>query len=138
MIQHPEEMNRETLYDLRALLALYPYYQTARLLMLKNLYLLHDPSFDEELRRAAIYITDRKIIFEMVEAAHYQIKPDPSEVDLNQLKESERKETGAEKHGDRTSDLIDHFLGSIPMDAEEEEQGFTELVTCSYSSHTIM
>ena len=31
-------MNRETLYDLRALLALYPYYQTARLLMLKNLY----------------------------------------------------------------------------------------------------
>ena len=122
MIQHPEEMNRETLYDLRALLALYPYYQTARLLMLKNLYLLHDPSFDEELRRAAIYITDRKIIFEMVEAAHYQIKPDPSEVDLNQLKESERKETGAEKHGDRTSDLIDHFLGSIPMDAEEEEK----------------
>ena len=65
-LQHPEEMNRETLYDLRALLALYPYYQTARLLMLKNLYLLHDPSFDEELRRAAIYITDRKIIFEMV------------------------------------------------------------------------
>ena len=43
-------MNRETLYDLRALLALYPYYQTARLLMLKNLYLLHDPSFDEEQR----------------------------------------------------------------------------------------
>ena len=24
------------------------------------------------------------------------------------------------------------------MDAEEDEQGFTELVTCSYSSHTIM
>ena len=24
------------------------------------------------------------------------------------------------------------------MDAKEEEQGFTELVTCSYSSHTIM
>lgn len=29
-------MDRETLYDLRALLALYPYYQTARLLMLKT------------------------------------------------------------------------------------------------------
>lgn len=67
-------MNRETLYDLRALLALYPYYQTARLLMLQNLYLLHDPSFDEELRRAAIYISDRKVIFQMVEAAHYQLK----------------------------------------------------------------
>ena len=70
LIQHPEEMNRETLYDLRALLALYPYYQTARLLMLKNLYLLHDPSFDEELRRAANNNTDRKFIFELLEAAH--------------------------------------------------------------------
>ena len=119
LIQHPEEMNRETLYDLRALLALYPYYQTARLLMLKNLYLLHDPSFDEELRRAAIYITDRKIIFEMVEAAHYQIKNAPEEAESN--KQQGVRGIGAEKHGDRTSDLIDHFLGSIPMDAEEEE-----------------
>ena len=71
LIQHPELLNKETLYDLRALLALYPYYQTARLLMLQNLYLLHDASFDEELRRAAIYITDRRVIFQMIEAAHY-------------------------------------------------------------------
>ena len=69
-INHPEQLDKETLYDLRNLLALYPYHQPARLLMLKNLYLLHDPSFDEELRRAAIYITDRKTIFDIVEAAH--------------------------------------------------------------------
>ena len=48
-------MDKETLYDLRSLLALYPYYQPARLLLLQNLYLLHDPSFDEELRRSAVY-----------------------------------------------------------------------------------
>ncbi len=112
LIQHPEELNRETLYDLRALLALYPYYQTARLLMLQNLYLLHDPSFDEELRRAAIYITDRKVIFQMVEAAHYQVK-----------KEKEKSANPKTlTHSDRTSDLIDHFLGSIPIDAKEEEE----------------
>ena len=60
--------------ELRSLLALYPYFQTARLLMLQNLYLLHDASFDEELRRAAIYITDRKVLFNLVEAAHYQLR----------------------------------------------------------------
>ena len=59
LIQHPELMDKETLYDLRSLLALHPYYQTVRLLMLKNLYLLHDATFDDELRRAAVYITDR-------------------------------------------------------------------------------
>ena len=39
LINHPEQMNKETLYELRSLVALYPYYQTARLLMLQNLYL---------------------------------------------------------------------------------------------------
>lgn len=108
-------MNRETLYDLRALLALYPYYQTARLLMLQNLYLLHDPNFDEELRRAAIYITDRKVIFQMVEAAHYELKTAKNEKTANASPSSNGKK------GDRTSDLIDNFLGSIPKDADEEE-----------------
>ena len=71
LIKHPELMDKETLYDLRNLVALYPYYQTARLLMLKNLYLLHDSSFDEELRRAAVYMTRRENLFDLVEAAHY-------------------------------------------------------------------
>ena len=56
LINHPELMNKETLYDLRSMVALYPYYQTARLLMLQNLYLLHDSSFDEELRLSLIHI----------------------------------------------------------------------------------
>ena len=75
LINHPDEMDRDTLYELRSLLALYPYFQTARLLMLQNLYLLHDPTFDEELRRAAIYITDRKVLFRLIEAAHYKLQP---------------------------------------------------------------
>ena len=106
-------MNRETLYDLRALLALYPYFQTARLLMLQNLYLLHDPSFDEELRRAAIYISDRKVIFQMVEAAHYQLKSQNS---------IRHEAVEGKPKSDRTSSLIDHFLHSIPTEAEEREK----------------
>ena len=74
LILHPDRMDRETLYDLRSLLALYPYFQTARLLLLQNLYILHDPSFEEELRRTAIYITDRRVIFNMIEAVHYQLQ----------------------------------------------------------------
>lgn len=114
LIQHPEEMNKETLYDLRELLALYPYYQTARLLLLQNLYLLHDTSFDEELRKAAIYITDRNVIFRMVEAAHYQLRK-------KEKAEQPRKPNTTNAATDRTSDLIDHFLDSIPADAEEEK-----------------
>ena len=75
LTQHPERLDRDTLYELRSLLALYPYYQTVRLLLLQNLYLLHDPTFDEELRRAAVYLSDRRVLFDLVEAAHYELRP---------------------------------------------------------------
>lgn len=113
LIQHPEEMDKETLYDLRSLLAVYPYFQTARILMLQNLYLLHDSSFDEELRRAAVYITDRRVIFQMIEAAHYKIRNAKSPT------QDAQKENGG---SDRTSALIDDFLDSIPKDNEEDKK----------------
>jgi len=115
LINHPEKLDRDTLYELRSMLALYPYFQTARLLMLQNLYLLHDPTFDEELRRAAIYITDRKVIFRMVEAAHYRLTTKRTIV-------KEKKTTPEHTDGDRTISLIDTFLDSIPKEEEKEEK----------------
>ena len=112
LIQHPEKMNKETLYDLRSLLALHPYYQTARLLMLQNLYILHSPSFDEELRRAAIYITDRKVLFQMIEAAHYK---------LHTLRKDDKPAATQQDNSSRTVALIDNFLESIPADEDNEE-----------------
>lgn len=109
LMQHPETMDKETLYDLRCLLAQHPYYQTARLLMLQNLYLLHDPTFDEELRKAAIYVTDRKVLFDLVEAAHYKI---PKTV------HTAKKKVGETGTADRTISLIDNFLKSIPDQQE--------------------
>jgi hypothetical protein len=115
LIRHPELLDRETLYDLRSLLALYPYYQTARLLLLQNLYLLHNPTFDEELRRAALYITDRKVIFNLIESAHYQFKPNKA---ASPDHTPEKKKT---ENGNRTISLIDNFLDSIPEEEEEEK-----------------
>jgi hypothetical protein len=107
-------MDRDSLYELRSTLALYPYFQTARLLLLQNLYLLHDPSFDQELRQAAIYITDRKVLFQMIEAAHYQLKV--------QKPQQEKKAVSADERDSRTLSLIDDFLDSLPKDNEEENQ----------------
>lgn len=117
LILHPEEMDKETLYDLRSLLALHPYYQTVRLLLLKNLYILHDQSFDEELRRAAVYITDRKVLFQLVEASHYRIQKISSD-----QSSTDKNPNGKSTEGDRTTTLIDHFLDSIPEEAKDEDK----------------
>ena len=117
LIAHPERLDRDTLYELRSQVALYPYFQTARLLMLQNLFLLHDPSFDEELRRAAIYITDRRVMFQMIEAAHYRITPQPAKTaDTPSDTETVTEKTAPEDRENRTIALIDGFLESIPKD----------------------
>ena len=115
LIKHPEMMDKETLYELRSLLALYPYFQTARLLMLQNLYLLHDPTFDEELRRAAIYITDRKVVFNLVEAAHYRLSS------INQTAQGARQAPAPAGQDSRTATLINQFLDNIPVEKEERK-----------------
>ncbi len=116
LIEHPEQLDRETLYELRSMLALHPYFQTARLLMLHNLYLLHDPTFDEELRRAAVYITDRRKVFQLIEAAHYNIPATAART----RKEPEKP---AEEDANRTISLIDNFLDTIPKEEEKDGEG---------------
>ena len=113
---HPEQLNRETLYELRRITAEHPYYQTARLLLLKNLYLLHDSTFDDELRRSAIYFTDRRTLFNLVEAAHYRLKRKSPQ---SFSRQPDRK-VDAEKQGDgsRTVSLIDDFLTQLPEEVE--------------------
>ena len=118
LIAHPERMDRETLYDLRSIIALHPYYQTARLLMLQNLYLLHDSSFDEELRRAAIYITDRRVLFNMIEAAHYRLR----QQHRKPQEHAATREESQKDNGNRTTELINNFLGSMPNDEDKERK----------------
>ena len=113
MIKHPQYLDRDTLYELRSMLALYPYFQTARLLLLQNLYLLHDPSFDAELRRAAIYITDRRVLFQMIEAAHYRLRTPQVQT---------KKAENEEERENRTISLIDNFLDSIPKDDDTDAE----------------
>ena len=113
-------MNRETLYELRRTTAEHPYYQTARLLLLKNLYLLHDSTFDEELRRSAIYITDRRVLFNLVEAAHYRLKRKSPQSFTN--KPDRRAAAVAQKDDSRTVSLIDTFLSTIPEEDELKKE----------------
>ncbi len=112
LIGHPEALNKETLFELRSLLARHPYYQPARLLLLQNLYLLHDPTFDEELRRAAVYLSDRRVLFDLVEAAHYELRP----------QEPKTQQAPAAHQPDRTMSLIDSFLESLPDEEPRKEK----------------
>ena len=64
-IRQPESLDSQALEHLRGIVEKHPYYHAARILMLKTLYQMHDPAFDEQLRKAAIYVPSRKTLFQM-------------------------------------------------------------------------
>lgn len=102
LIAHPHLLNSDTLYELRKLVAVYPYYQAVRLLFLQNLFLLHDPTFDQELRRAALFLPNRKVLFDLVHGDDYTLQecvPASSEITVEVPEE-----------GDRTASLINGYL----------------------------
>ena len=100
-ISHPEKLNRDTLYELRLIVGKYPYFDVARLLMLKNLYLLHDIDFGKEMRKAAIHLKSRWPIFELMAGYGTASAVDDAPGDIPI---------------DRTMALIDAFLETIPSD----------------------
>ena len=140
LIRDPKLLNQTTVEMLRKQLLRYPYYQSLRLLLLENLYLIHDPQFNEELRRSAPLLADRSVLFHLIEGAHYEIEPQTIEESLNM------------RDDDRTQSLIDLYLDKLPsektsrkispneaaqdyasyliqMDAEEEKAPFELPVT---------
>lgn len=98
-ILHPETLNEESLYELRSILQRYPYFQTARLLYLKNLFLLHDAGFKEELKKNTLYVADLSALFYYIEGTHFMIEKHEMLLEEPTLSDI-----------DRTQMLIDRFL----------------------------
>ena len=115
-IQHPETLNKDTLYELRTLVARYPYFQSLRLLYLKNLYLLHDITFGAELRKAVLYVADRRVLFYLIEGDTYTLKSGKSPLLSSKVLEDEPSV-------DRTLSLIDAFLATVPEEHSVQTGG---------------
>lgn len=105
-IRQPESLDSQSLEHLRGIVDKYPYYHAARILLLRTLYQMHDPSFDEQLRKAAIYVPARRTLFQMFQAP--SLKPE------SPTKRTARAEH-AEEGSQRTESLIDSFLDTIPQ-----------------------
>jgi len=67
LMKSPELLNRDTLPQLKSVVEEYPYFQTARMLYLKNLQVEKDLFFPVELRKMAFYAPDRKKLFFWIE-----------------------------------------------------------------------
>lgn len=109
LINDRTKLNADTLVELKAVVEEYPFFQTARLLYVANLYAVHDRSFGEELRKASVFLPDRRALFYMIEGEHYVIETPENAVPA-----------ASEKSKDRTISLIDNFLSNQRKENENK------------------
>ena len=109
LIMHPEMLDEDTLVYLRGLVARYPYFQTAWMLYLKNLFILGKKQFKNELKRGALFVADLSLLFYYIEGERFLIKEHDTEAEIS-----------VSSGSDRTLDLIDRFLSDLP---EQDERG---------------
>ncbi|MDR1980687.1 MAG: hypothetical protein LBQ39_03570, partial [Tannerellaceae bacterium] len=106
LMENPSMLTKETLPVLKQLTDAYPYFQTARMLYLKNLAILNDVRFGVELKKAAMYISDRKKLFMLIEGHHYGLY----------VSETGAQPCAEEKEG--SFSLIDSFLSTREKNGE--------------------
>ncbi|MBQ9640520.1 MAG: hypothetical protein IJV06_03040 [Bacteroidaceae bacterium] len=106
LIQDTKQLDEDTLPQLQELVEKYPFYQTARLLYITNLFQIHHPDFGKELRKASVFIADRSALFSIVESANYDLQQTPQNNDAIET----------ENDVNRTMSVINTFLSHSKSD----------------------
>ena len=70
-ISETQTSNVATVKQLRQLIDRYPYYQVARLLLLRSMHDTQDPDFSKELRRTALYFPRARYYINILKQTAY-------------------------------------------------------------------
>ncbi len=101
-INNPRELNESSLSEIQELVDEYPYFQTARLLLLKNLRLLDHIRFEPELKRSVLYVPDRTRLFELI----HNLYPESDAESEPVISEEEKKdEVAIEENKEKPSSI---------------------------------
>ena len=108
-IENPESLDASTLEELKTVVGEYPFFHTARLLYTKNLNLVDNQRYEEELGKTAVLCNDRRKLFYLIYREEYgKLLGRDKSIHLNRA--------------DRTEQLLESFLSSLGEKALGENE----------------
>ncbi len=100
--------------DIARIIGSYPYFQSARVLLLNSLYKNDDIEFTDKLKEAAIFIADREVLYHLLnDRARFSVPEDEVEVS--------DKTVEGEKSGDKGAGKEEHGAVAKPVSDDERE-----------------
>lgn len=127
LINDTSLLNANTLPELRDMVQRYPFFQLARLLYVRNLYITHSPQFNAELTAASAFVPDRTALFLLTADTTYELQSENSADENNSNKS-------------RTMSLISTYIadGGIELEntsAQSKEGPSLADLTNDYASY---
>lgn len=126
-INNNEILGENTLQDITSLIKEYPYFQTAHLLLTKNLFMTDKNKFEEVLGTTSAICADRRRLF-------YLIKDD-------KFKLFHKKAT-REENSDRTDEILDSYFTTFTIEEDgkasnvENDLIETSIISTDYLAYT--
>jgi hypothetical protein len=143
-------VDRQMVGEVRELLDMFPYFQSAHLLLLKGLHNISDLRFESQLRQSAIYVADREVLYHLLNRETQTTPEQPESTVQPEQPEStvqpEQPEQGKQVYiseafspdsqqtviesGKNSEELINEFYSSGPMhsvlvneESDEDDSG---------------
>jgi len=88
LLNHPEDLDKETLQSLTEIVTEYPWFQVGRMLLVKNLHMLDHVRYNSELKMAAAHIPDRARLFDLI---HKPVERDEKKLEEALIDQTESK-----------------------------------------------
>jgi hypothetical protein len=132
LMRDPLRLDEKSLEEIKKFVATYPYFQSARILKLLNLYVVNTPEYDRALSRTAAYSGSRSRLREQIKLLEHhalrtsslQEKDEDMNKKLKQLEESIMDELAEiEERRARVRELLEEKEGFLAKKLEEDIEG---------------
>jgi hypothetical protein len=136
MIEDTVPVSRQMIGEVYDLIDIFPYFQSAHMLLLKGLYNNDDVKFENQLRLSAIHVGDREVLYWLLKskASSEAEKVDAShDIDLKQEVASDTQQTVIE-----SAKNSEYLINEIEKDSDETKSGEKEDAISKVSGHSVM
>ncbi len=114
----------------------FPYFQSARAIRLKNLYVQDSFHYNQYLRKTAAYTTDRSVLFEFITSENFESfqKPfsDEKEAKIQEIIVNDAENIGSENNQKPEQNKLNDFEAleiAIPYQSEKLEKSIRDLIS---------
>ncbi len=140
MIGNTLPVNRQMIGEVYDLINIFPYFQSAHLLLLKGLYISEDVKFENQLKNSAIHVASREKLYWLLNSGSFTTpaKADALNVTENVTASEPEIITDTQQTVIESAKNSELMISEIEKDSEEEKISGNQKVEGQSSGHSVL